>query len=138
MKHTDSDTGLQLRSLVTRGGELEVSLTRVPIPVPAANEVLIRVDAAPINPSDLWLLFAGADLTTAVRSGAGEATKVTARVPEAMLRGMAARVGESMQVLEKAINASSGREIDDANILSCGYASTPHVLSDLVGEADLA
>jgi NADPH2:quinone reductase len=98
MTHTDSGTALQLRSLVTSGGELEVSLTRVPVPVPAANEVLIRVDAAPINPSDLWLLFAGADLTTAVRSGAGEATKVTARVPEAMLRGMAGRIGESMPV----------------------------------------
>jgi NADPH2:quinone reductase len=98
MKHTDSGTALQLRSLVTSSGELEVSLTRVPIPAPAANEVLIRVDAAPINPSDLGLLFAGADLAAATRSGTGEASKVTARVPEALLRGMAARFGTSMPV----------------------------------------
>ena len=70
MKHTDSGTSLQLRSLVKSTGELEVSLTRVPIPAPAANEVLIRVEAAPINPSDLGLLFAGADLTAATHSGA--------------------------------------------------------------------
>ncbi|MGC1522958.1 MAG: hypothetical protein WA803_15565, partial [Steroidobacteraceae bacterium] len=59
---TGSRTALQLRSLVKANGDLEVSLTRIPVPVPAANEVLIRMDAAPINPSDLGLLFAGADL----------------------------------------------------------------------------
>jgi NADPH2:quinone reductase len=68
----------------------------VPIPAPAANEVLIRVEAAPINPSDLGLLFAGADLTAATHSGAGETSRVTARVPDAVLRGMAARFGASM------------------------------------------
>jgi NADPH:quinone reductase len=98
MKHTESGTALQLRSLVKSSGELEVSLTSVPIPVPAANEVLIRVEAAPINPSDLGLLFAGADLATATHSGASDASRVTARVPDAMLRGMAARFGVSMPV----------------------------------------
>ncbi len=98
MKYTDSGTSLQLRSLVKSTGELEVSLTRVPIPAPAAKEVLIRVEAAPINPSDLGLLFAGADLTAASRSGAAEAAMVTARVPDALLRGMAARYGVSMPV----------------------------------------
>ena len=73
-------------------------MTRVPIPVPSANEVLIRVEAAPINPSDLGLLFAGADLTAATRSGAEDASVVTARVPDAALRGMAARFGVSMPV----------------------------------------
>jgi NADPH:quinone reductase len=98
MKHTDSGTSLQLRSLLKSTGELEVSLARVPIPVPSANEVLIRVEAAPINPSDLGLLFAGADLSAATQSGAGDATRVTARVPDAALRGMAARFGVSMPV----------------------------------------
>jgi hypothetical protein len=69
MQTDGARTGLQLRSLVKNTGDLEVSLTRVPTPVPAANEVLVRVEAAPINPSDLGLLFAGADLTQASQRG---------------------------------------------------------------------
>ncbi len=98
MKHTDSDSGLQLRSLVKSTGELNVSLTRVPIPAPGPNEVLIRVEAAPINPSDLGLLFAGADMTDAVARGTAEDSVVTARVPDGALKGMAARVEVSMPV----------------------------------------
>src|SRR5579863_4262195 len=96
--HTDSRTALQLRSLVKSNGDLEVSLTRVPVPVPAANEVLIRMEAAPINPSDLGLLFAGADMTAASRRGTADDTVIAARVPDGALKGMAARFGVSMPV----------------------------------------
>jgi NADPH2:quinone reductase len=98
MNHTDSNTGLQLRSLVKSNGELNVSLTRVRTPVPGPNEVLIRVEAAPINPSDLGLLFAGADMTAAARSGTGDDSVVTARVPDAALKGMTMRFDVSMPV----------------------------------------
>ena len=54
------DTALELRSLVTSGGTLELSLHEVPFPAPGANEVLVRVEASPINPSDLGLLIASA------------------------------------------------------------------------------
>jgi NADPH2:quinone reductase len=91
-------TALQLRSLVTNNGDLELSLAREPIPVPAAGEVLVRIEAAPINPSDLALLFAGADLQTAVRSGANESSVIKARVPDAVLKSMAARFDISMPV----------------------------------------
>ena len=60
MTHPNARTALQLRSLVKSTGELSVSLTQVPVPAPADNEVLVRIEAAPINPSDLGLLFAGA------------------------------------------------------------------------------
>src|SRR5579863_4505773 len=96
--HTDSSTTLQLRSLVKANGDLEVSLTRIPMPAPAANEVLIRVEAAPINPSDLGLLFAGADLTAANRRGTPDDPVIAARVPDGALKGMAARFGVSMPV----------------------------------------
>src|SRR5271168_3706187 len=96
MNPTDSRTVLQLRSLVKSNGELEVSLTRVPVPAPAANEVLIRMEAAPLNPSDLGLLFAGADLTAASRRGAPDDPVIAARVPDGFLKGMAARFGVSM------------------------------------------
>jgi NADPH:quinone reductase len=98
MTSADSRTALQLRSLVKDSGELEVSLTRVPTPAPAANEVLVRIEAAPINPSDLGLLFAGADMSKAIRQGIPADPRVTARVPDAALRGMAARFGQSMPV----------------------------------------
>src|SRR3984893_16371821 len=91
-------TGLQLRSLVKNTGDLEVSLTRVPIPVPAANEVLVRVEAAPINPSDLGLLFAGADMTKASQRGTQDEPVVAARIPDAALKSMAARFDQSMPV----------------------------------------
>jgi NADPH:quinone reductase len=97
-KDTDSRTGLQLRSRVMRTGDLELSLTSVPTPVPGANEVLVRVEAAPINPSDLGLLFAGADMSQASRRGTQDHPVVTARVPEAALKGMTARFDISMPV----------------------------------------
>jgi len=59
------DTGQELRSLVTQDGTLELSLLEVPISEPQPNDVIIRIEASPINPSDLWLLFAGADMGTA-------------------------------------------------------------------------
>jgi len=91
-------TALQLRSLVTSEGELQVSLTQVPVPTPAADEVLVRVEAAPINPSDLGLLFATADMSKAVQTGTKDDPRLTARVPEAALRSMAGRFGVSMPV----------------------------------------
>src|SRR3984957_2971018 len=87
MTSADSRTALQLRSLVKDSGELELSLTRVPIPTPAAHEVLIRIEASPINPSDLGLLFAGADMTQVARHGTKDQPVVTARIPDAVLRG---------------------------------------------------
>jgi NADPH:quinone reductase-like Zn-dependent oxidoreductase len=92
------ETGLQLRSLIKPSGELELSLARVAVAEPTADEVVVRVEAAPINPSDLGLLVGAADLTTAKLSGVGDGTMVTATVPQAAMKAMAARVGESMPV----------------------------------------
>src|SRR5882762_6965821 len=91
-------TGLQLRSLIKKSGELELSLASVPIPEPAADEVVVRVEASPINPSDLGLLVGAADMTTAKASGTKESPVVTAKVPDAVMKSMAARLDESMPV----------------------------------------
>ena len=91
-------TALQLRSLVKKSGELEVSLASVPVPQPGANDVLVRIEAAPINPSDLGLLFSAADMTKAVASGTSDRPVVTAPIPEAAMRSLAARLDESMRV----------------------------------------
>jgi len=90
--------GLQLRSIVKDSGELELSLARVATPAPAADEVVLRVEATPINPSDIGLLFGAADLTTLAGSGSGERTVATARIPDAAMKAMAGRLGQSMPV----------------------------------------
>src|SRR6202045_138031 len=95
---TDTKTGLQLRSLIKNGGELEISLASVPIAEPGADEVVVRVEASPINPSDLGLLIGAADMTTARASGTRDAPVVTAKVPEAGMKAMAGRLDESMPV----------------------------------------
>jgi NADPH:quinone reductase-like Zn-dependent oxidoreductase len=88
--------GLQLRSLLKASGQLELSLQRVPVGEPEADQVVVRVGAAPINPSDLGLLFGAADMTTARASQAGGSPVITADVPEAMMRAMAGRVDQSL------------------------------------------
>jgi NADPH:quinone reductase len=88
----------QLRSLVTADGTLELSLATVDTPTPADHEVLVRIEAAPINPSDLGLLLAGADVAAATASGTADAPVVTAPVPAGALATMQARIGESMAV----------------------------------------
>jgi len=90
--------GLQLRSLATNEGELQLSLMRVPVAEPGPDEVLVRIDATPINPSDIGLLFGAADMQNAKFSGRGDEVKVIAPIPEAYRRSMAARVGQSLPV----------------------------------------
>ncbi len=95
---TDGATGtaLQLRTTVTKDGTIELSLAEVPIPQPEADEVVVRVEAAPINPSDLGLLFGPADMSTARASGTAERPVITADIPQNLMRIVAGRVGESM------------------------------------------
>ena len=92
------ETCSQIRSLVTADAKLELSLQTVEVPDPAPGQVIVRVEAAPINPSDLGLLFGGADMESAAVSGTDQRPIVTAAVPQAAMRMMAARVGESMPV----------------------------------------
>lgn len=92
------DNALELRSLVTSQGTLELSLHDVPVPSPAANEVLVRVEASPINPSDLGVLIAGADMSTATVAGTPERPSVTASLASGALRGLSARVDKPLPV----------------------------------------
>ncbi|MBV9891661.1 MAG: NADH oxidase [Rhizobacter sp.] len=90
--------GLQIRSLVKESGEIELSLVRVATPAPHADEVVVRVEATPINPSDIGLLLGAADLLTVAVRGSGEQTVVSARMPPAATKAMAGRVGQSLAV----------------------------------------
>ena len=92
------DKALELRSLVTSRGTLELSLHDVPVPSPAADEVLVRVEASPINPSDLGVLIAGADMSTATVAGTPERPVVTAKFKDGALAGLSARVDKPLPV----------------------------------------
>jgi NADPH2:quinone reductase len=81
---------------VKGSGELELSLASVPVPEPGPDEVLIRVEAAPINPSDLGLLFGAADMSTARQSGTDERPIVTASIPDRLMKAMAGRLDQSL------------------------------------------
>ena len=95
---SDTTKGLQLRSLIKKSGELELSLAEVPIPEPGPDQVVVKVEATPINPSDLGLLLGPADMGTAKASGSGAAIKITAKVPEQALSFIAARLDQAMPV----------------------------------------
>jgi NADPH:quinone reductase-like Zn-dependent oxidoreductase len=94
----DGKSGFQLRSLVKKSGELELSLVSVPTPEPAEDEVVVRVEATPINPSDLGLLIGPADMSAAKVSGTKDSPVITATMPDAAMRMMGARLDQSLPV----------------------------------------
>lgn len=98
MKTTLPANMLQLQSLIRADGELELSLASLPRPEPRADQVLVRMEAAPLNPSDLGLLFGAADMSTAKQSGDAQRPVITARVPAGAMKAMAARVDMPMPV----------------------------------------
>jgi NADPH:quinone reductase-like Zn-dependent oxidoreductase len=98
MPNKVNDTGLQLRSTVKEEGLLELSLAVIPTPQPKNEEVLVQVQASPLNPSDLALLLAGADLSTLKSSGSTESPVVTANIAPEVLRSLKGRLGESLPV----------------------------------------
>ena len=91
-------TNLTMLSLVKEDGVLEVSLARLPMAEPKPHEVLVRISATPINPSDLGLLFSAADLNTATASERDGLPVLSAKLPEPALRAKAARIGEAPRI----------------------------------------
>ena len=91
-------TYLQMLSTVTEDGELRMELTEQPIPELKPHEVLIRVEATPINPSDHGVMFGWASMDQASSSGSGAGTVLTAPVSPQGMAVMKARVGQSLPV----------------------------------------
>jgi len=89
---------MQLRSLVTEEGTLELSLVDVEIPDPGPDEVIVKVEATPLNPSDLALLFGPADMSTARVSGTPQRPVISADIPSGLMKIVTARIGESLPV----------------------------------------
>ena len=91
-----STTTLELRSLSTPEGELQLALEEMPVAAPGPDEVVIRIEASPINPADQPLLLGGADLATlSTRMSAGLPV-TTAKVTVQFAARVAARAGKSL------------------------------------------
>ena len=113
-------TGLELRSKITSSGTLELRLEEAAVPEPARDEVLVRIEAAPLNPSDIILLLGPAELSTIRAAGSSDRPTVTASVPQPSLAGMAGRLDQAVPVGNEgagivvdaganALNSSAGR-----------------------------
>ena len=98
MTNATPTTGLQLRSLVQADGQLRLSLEATPVPALRAGDVLVRIEATPINPSDIGLLFGAADPSSFEVSGTAASPVAIGRIPERAMPAMAARLGQSMAV----------------------------------------
>ena len=107
-------TGLQLRSTVKEDNTLEITLVDMAVPEPGPDEVLVQVEATPLNPSDLALLFGPADLTTIRVSGTAEQPVVIADIPAALMKMVAGRIGQSMPVGNEAAGTVIGAGASDA------------------------
>ena len=88
----------QIRSEVTKEGKLLIYVESTAMPEPKEDEVLIRIEASPINPSDLGLLIGPADVSSMSVSGEGESAVVTMDIPEGLLRMLETRLDQSLPV----------------------------------------
>ena len=91
-------TYLQMFSTLTPEGELHLELKEQPMPTPGENEVLIRVEATPINPSDHGVMFGWASMASASSSGSGADTVLSEPVSAQGMAVMKARIGQSLAV----------------------------------------
>lgn len=98
MSNPNTFSGLQLRSHVLPSGQLEISLVNVETPAPEADEVVVRMEATPINPSDIGLLFGAADISTATVIGTSTSPVVRCQIAAAALKAMAGRMDQSLPV----------------------------------------
>jgi len=92
------ETYLQMLSTVSEDGELKMELKEQPMPTPKPDQVVVRVEATPINPSDQGVMFGWSNMGKAEGSGSGASAVLTAPVPPVGMKTMKARIGQSLPV----------------------------------------
>lgn len=93
-----TDTNIQLTSTIGEDNKLTLALQEIEMPQPGADEVVIRIEAAPLNPSDLGVMFSAADMSTATQSGTEQSPVITADVPAQFMPSLKTRVGKATPV----------------------------------------
>ena len=87
-------TGKQLFTTLEADGTLTLEIAESTFREPKDNQVLVKMEAAPINPSDLALLLGPADLENAEYSSG----KLVAKMPEPFNSGAKGRHGQRLPV----------------------------------------
>ncbi|WP_417309252.1 zinc-binding dehydrogenase [Devosia sp.] len=107
-------TGLELKSLITADGILRLSLEPSELPDPAADEVIVRIEAAPLNPTDHYQMTGPADLSTLRQDGNSDSPVLLATVPQAAMPFVARRVGQPRPIGTEGAGTvvAAGREAD--------------------------
>ena len=106
----------EIRSEITSEGKLNLSIATSDVPIPGDDEVLIKVEASPINPSDLGLLISfAADLDSISSSGSGDETVTTMGIHPGLMQSMKPRLDKSMQVGNEGggIIVDAGKNVKD-------------------------
>lgn len=103
-----TDKNIQLTSTISEDNKLTLALRNGDIPKPSSDEVIIRIEAAPLNPSDFGVLFSAADMSTAVQSGDDNNPIITADVPAKLMPSLKNRLGKQIPVG----NEAAGTVID--------------------------
>ena len=93
-----TDKNIQLTSTISEDNKLTLALQEIDMPQPGADEVVVRIEAAPLNPSDLAVMFSVADMSTAAQSGTDENPVITADVPAKFMPSVKTRVGKDTPV----------------------------------------
>lgn len=93
-----SNNNIQLTSTISEDNKLTLALHNIEIPTPGADEVVIRIEAAPLNPSDLGVMFGAGDMSTATQSGTEQSPSIVADVPAQAMPSLAKRVGKAIPV----------------------------------------
>ena len=119
---TNVFTGLQLQSTVNADGVLTLDVAESQWENPGAGEVIVRIEASPLNPSDLANIIGPADLSTLVSGHSGAGASLTARIPDAAMGGMQTRIGQPL------IGGNEG-----AGTVVAAGPGAEHLLGKLVG-----
>lgn len=98
MAHDLPDTALELRSTLTDDGVVTMAVGEADVTAPNDDQVVVRVEAAPINPSDLGMMLAGGDAEAARAVGSGRFAAVAVPVTPAALGAQRTRLGVAMPV----------------------------------------
>ena len=90
------NTSKQLFSNISSQGQLEITLQEKEVPVPKPHEVVVRIEASPINPSDMWPMFGPANLAKATLSA--DKKTLSAPIHQGMLTRIKPRLDQVLPI----------------------------------------
>ena len=90
--------GIELRSTFGEDGKFRLTLERIGLSAPGPDEVIVRIEATPVNPSDMGQLLGRSDLTTLEIAETPNGTALTAHVPEASRKSLRTRIDKPLTV----------------------------------------